>query len=70
MRCFFKRQGRIVGVVVLPDSSDDEEKISRSKQTFSQQPPGRYDGFEVWDHARFIYRFDVETAAVQKSSST
>lgn len=55
MRCYFKREGRIEGVEFLKTASDDD-LIQQAKALFAEQAPLKYDGFEVWDGKRFVYR--------------
>jgi len=54
MRCYFLEAGRIRAVEVLTVSSD-EDAIAKSLTLFSERE-GRFDGFEVWDTSRFVYR--------------
>ncbi len=60
MRCFFMFQGHITGVEILIVKSD-EEAIARAHVLFSQhleQPQTLpFDGFEVWDRERYLYRY-------------
>lgn len=55
MRCYFFRDHHIVAVEVLARQADTIA-IDRARRLFEQRK-GRYSGFEVWDGARFIYRF-------------
>lgn len=58
MRCYFMRKGNIVGVEILPDDIGDADAVERARQLFEEQRhQGRYDGFELWDRARFIHRW-------------
>ena len=57
MRCYFMRDGHIMAVEPL-DQTDDAGRIARARELFEGK--GRRDGadgFEVWDGARFVYRF-------------
>ena len=57
MRCFFKKGTRIMAVEFLT-RSDDAERIAEAIALFaSKGKAGGADGFEVWDGARFFYRF-------------
>ena len=57
MRCYFMSGGHIVDVEML-DETDDAGRIARSRLLFEEKgKPKGYEGFEVWDGARFIYRF-------------
>ena len=55
MRCYFLRAGRIAGVEILPLGLSDEDAIARA-HTLASKRKGPFDGFEVWDGARFIFR--------------
>jgi hypothetical protein len=55
MRCYFLRAGRIAGVEILPLGLSDEETIARA-HTLSSKRKGPFDGFEVWDRARLVFR--------------
>lgn len=63
MRCYFMRKGHIAGVEILPEGLSDAEAVERAKQVFAerQEQNVRYDGFEVWDRARHIYRWPPES---------
>jgi hypothetical protein len=52
MRCFFTRHGHIVAVEELFGLSDKEAE-EKSHQLFLERN-GHFDGFELWDRARFI----------------
>jgi hypothetical protein len=59
MRCYFMRGGRIAGVTFLKSAPDDA-LIEEARSAFEQQHAGqRFDGFEVWDGTRFVYRSEV-----------
>ena len=62
MRCYFLRGGRIAGVEILPLGLSDEDAIARA-HTLSSKRKGLFDGFEVWDRARFVFTrpFSPET---------
>jgi hypothetical protein len=55
MRCYFMRAGQIEGVRFLKTASDDD-LIQQAKSLFAERAAHKYDGFEVWDGKRFIYR--------------
>ena len=55
MRCYFLRGGRIAGVEILPLGLSDEDAIARA-HTLSSKRKDLFDGFEVWDRARFVFR--------------
>lgn len=57
MRCYFMRNGHIAGVEFL-DEATDEAQIARARELFAQKGAAKSaDGFEVWDGARFLYRY-------------
>jgi hypothetical protein len=60
MRCFLIRSGRIANVELLPDLSD-EEAIKKSQKPFAERG-NKYDGFELWDRARFVLRHEGQKA--------
>lgn len=55
MRCYFLHKGRIEAVEVLTVTSDGDA-IKQAEQLFRQRA-GRFGAFEVWDQARFVYRY-------------
>jgi hypothetical protein len=58
MRCYFMRGGRIEGVTFLKSGPDDA-LIEEARSVFAQRAGQHFDGFEVWDGTRFVYRSDV-----------
>ena len=58
MRCYFMRSGRIEGVTLLK-SGPDAALVEEAKSVFAQQAGQQFDGFEVWDGTRFVYRSDA-----------
>jgi hypothetical protein len=59
MRCYFMRGGRIEGVTFLKSGQDDARLVEEARSVFEQQAGQHFDGFEVWDGTRFVYRSDV-----------
>ena len=57
MRCYFTRGGRIEGVTLLKPGPDDA-LIQEARRAFEQASDRQFDGFEVWDGTRFVYRSD------------
>jgi hypothetical protein len=51
------QRGHIAAVELLTVGATDAEAIEEAKRAFQAQMPSFYEGFEVWDRARFIYRF-------------
>lgn len=58
MRCYFMRDGHIAAVEVLVDVSD-AAAIAQAQALFAERRE-KYGGFEVWDRARFVYRFPAD----------
>lgn len=60
MRCFFMYRGHIGGVEILTVESD-EQAIAKAHELFlarrEQPEPIAFDGFEVWDRERNLYRY-------------
>jgi hypothetical protein len=66
MRCFFMKKGRICAVEFL-EGSDDEGRIAEAMELFKSRGLAiGAEGFEVWDQARFVYRFVAEGTAETK----
>jgi hypothetical protein len=49
------RRGRIASVEFLAEGSDNS-LIEQAKAHFLRRSEDRFDGFEVWYGARFVYR--------------
>lgn len=57
MRVYYMRDGHIHGVEFLKGSTD-EERIAEARELYEGYRLGKgTDGFEVWEGARFIYRW-------------
>ena len=57
MRCYLIRMGRIENVAILHEG-DDSALIAESSAIFeSKKEALGVEGFEVWDQARFVYRY-------------
>ena len=57
MRCYFMKNGRIAGVEFLK-ATEDCDRVAEARQLFKARgEPQGAEGFEVWDGARFIYRY-------------
>lgn len=54
MRCYLMRRGHIAAVEVL-DGASDRAIIEQARAIFEERKTD-YEGFEVWDCARFVYR--------------
>lgn len=55
MRCYLFRKGHIAAVEVLNGASDDA--VVEQARTVFEERKTDYEGFEVWENARFIYRY-------------
>jgi hypothetical protein len=55
MRCFFLRNGHIAGVEMLPGLSD-QDAIAKAQTLFFLDRRGQFEGFEVWDRTRVVFR--------------
>lgn len=56
MRCYFFKEGRIEGVELLKQGSDDD-LIRQAKLLYQERTTIQaFDGFEIWSGRRFIYR--------------
>jgi hypothetical protein len=58
MQCYFLRDGHLAGVAMLPLGLADEDAIARA-HVLSSKRRGPFDGFEVWDRARFVFRLPL-----------
>jgi hypothetical protein len=56
MRCYLMRHGHIAGVELLTPGPD-ECLIEQGKVQFEARKNEGFEGFEVWDGARFLFRF-------------
>lgn len=54
MRCYLFRRGHIAAVETLK-AGTDEALVEQARALFDKRGPD-YEGFEVWDCARFVYR--------------
>ena len=60
MRCYFMRSGRIQGITFLKSGLDDARMVEEARSVF-EHAGQQFDGFEVWEGTRFVYRSDVAT---------
>jgi len=57
MRCYFMEKGHISAVEILTPG-EDASLIEQSKAAFDRHPrKAHFQGFEVWDGTRCLYRF-------------
>ena len=61
MWCYFLLHGHVAGVEVLPLGLSDEDAIARAHILLSKRK-GAFDGLEVWDGARFVFRQPLAAA--------
>lgn len=59
MRCYLMRKGHIASVAILTLGAPDDQLIAEAKALF-EDCERLYDGFEIWDRTRFIFRFPPE----------
>ena len=59
------RGSSIASVAVLTKGPDDE-LIRQALEAFKDNARHAYDGFEVWDEKRFIYRYTAATKTGEK----
>lgn len=57
MRCYFMRDGHIDGVAIMENIKDDNSAIKRGAELFLSRLSRNYDGFEIWDRDRMVYRY-------------
>ena len=68
MRCYFMRGSSIANVEFLHGASDDE-LIREALAAFEKHAQQGYDGLEVWDGKRFVYRYTAATKTGEKPQS-
>ena len=62
MRCYFMRHGHIGNVEVIADTSDDA--AIKQAQALFEKRKREFEGFELWDRARFVYRYPMTPAKI------
>jgi hypothetical protein len=62
MWCYFLHDGQIAGVEVLPPGLSDEDAIARA-HILSSKRKGPFDGYELWDGARMVFRRGPDATA-------
>jgi len=68
MRCYLFRRGHIAAVEMLKDGSD-ETIVGEARALFDKRERD-YEGFEVWDCARFVYRYPELPPAYRSARMT
>jgi len=66
MRCYMMRRGRIFSVEMLTPGTDDS-LIEQARAHFDSRSRERFDGFEVWDGSRKVFRHPPENEAPNSS---
>jgi hypothetical protein len=61
MRCYFVHSGHFAAVEDLELFNSDADAIEQAGALFIAARHGRFEGFEVWDLARRVYRFPEVT---------
>ena len=62
MRCFFLRNGHIAAVEMLPGLSD-QDAIAKAQNLFFLDRQGQFEGFEIWERTRSVFRHPNRDAA-------
>lgn len=60
MRCYFMRNGHIAAVEVLEEGSDDKAAIKQGSALFVARLRQGFEGFEIWDRERVVFRYPEE----------
>jgi hypothetical protein len=68
MRCYLMKRGHIASVTPLPGVTDDMA-VAKCHQILAASAKDRFDGFEVWDMARFILRYPADGAPDSPTTS-
>lgn len=68
MRCYLFRGGHIAAVETLKEGSD-EALVEQARALFENSERD-YQGFEVWDRARFVYRYPELPPAYRSAPMT
>jgi len=68
MRCYLVREGNVGAVEILTDESV-AAAIRQARAVFDKRYKDRYSGFEVWDHARLVYRYPQPSSAEKPNRS-
>ena len=57
MRCYFMRNGHIASVEILDGITDDISAIKLGSSAFLKRLGERFDGFEIWERDRMVFRY-------------
>jgi hypothetical protein len=64
VRCYLLNDGHIAGVELIENASDDIDAIRQATAIFVGHA-GKFQAFEVWDRARFVFRCPDEVPSIQ-----
>ena len=57
MRCYFMKGGHIAAVELLDGKPDDDSAIDMARALFNARSREHFDGFEIWDGKRVVFRY-------------
>jgi hypothetical protein len=69
MRCYFLKNGHIGAVEVLEPGLSDTDAIKKGSTLFLKRLRDGYDGFEVWDRERVVFRYPEDEGSSPDSNS-
>jgi hypothetical protein len=55
------RDGHIAAVELLDDVPDDDSAIDKARLLFNARTREHFEGFEIWDRERIVFRYPKET---------
>ena len=58
MRCYFLRGGQIAAIELLDRSLGDDAAVRQAASAFFAHM-GEFEGYEVWDQNRMVFRIPV-----------
>jgi len=68
MRCYFMRKGHIAAVELLENVADDSEAIKRGGALFLDRIHQGFEGFEIWERDRVVFRYPEEESQAGPTS--
>jgi len=68
MRCYFMRKGHIAAVELLEDVVDDSDAIKRGGLLFLDRIHQGFEGFEIWERDRVVFRYPEEESQAGPTS--
>ncbi len=66
MRCYFLIDGHIAGIEMMTGLSD-RDAVTKARLLFSERMIP-FDGYEVWDQTRFVFRHQKGSCALKRAS--